>query len=79
LSCHIRPVHELMPTPGVHTVSFGTANLVPVVKPEASATKTSYMKSKNEMSLSNVLSHKTQTYTPKTQVFCDVTLCHWVQ
>jgi hypothetical protein len=57
-----------MPTPGVHTVLYGTANSVSVVKPEGSANKTPYMEPKNERSLSNMLSPKTQIYMLMIQV-----------
>jgi hypothetical protein len=43
-----------MPTLGVHTVWYGTVNIVSVVKPEGSAYKTPYNKPKKERSLSNM-------------------------
>jgi len=75
LSDHIRPAQQLTPTLGVHTAPYGTANIVSVMKPEGSSNKTPYMRPNNERSLSNMLSHKTQTYMLMIQVCWDVTLC----
>jgi hypothetical protein len=68
-------VQQLTPTLGAHTVLYDTANIVSVVKPEGLANKTPYMKPKNERSLSNMLSPKTQIYMLMIQVCWDVMLC----